>query len=269
MMAFEPMFRLEVQHDYYAPALPPLVIEPDAETRRFAALPDVRLRYGRASVEAFCNVDREALKASDDDARLHLTFRLRTTDLNLMGVTDLFTATQGQAVVIDQTCPSDGALHDGETVSTSNLRQLSDPDAPFSPQDQQNPPFALINLTIDPSIVNRSWHIRFGAAQRYWTYNVIGGSDDARFSVNDTQDQLAFEQLDPGERPDGRTFQRFRSTEPISARSRPGARFELVNDGPFGRRIVIPVLPAASAHMGAIDPSGDPPGMNNDIYVYL
>ncbi len=269
MNSFEPMFRLDIRHDYWAPHSPPLIAEPDEETRRFASLPSVRLRYGRGSVEGFCTTDRQALAMIAEEAPIALTFRLRATSDEVLTVTDVYAAGQNQTVVITATAPDSGTLHSGETVTASDLRSLKDPAFPLTASDLVARPFAVVSLTLDPGTVNRTWSIRFGAVERFWTYNVSGGAGDAKFSVNDTQDQHVFEQIDALDRPDGRVMRRFRSTTPIPARSRPDQRFELVNDGPFGRRVIIPVLPAASARIGAIDPSGTPPGGNTDIYVYL
>ena len=74
--------------------------------------------------------------------------------------------------------------------------------------------------------------------------------------MRDRTQALRFEPLGPRIMSNGAPAQSFRSSAPIPAHARPTGRFELISEGPFGPRVVVPVLPCPRPGPGAVDPGG-------------
>ena len=119
------------------------------------------------------------------------------------------------------------------------------------------PPLAFVELRVDPEAREQRFEARLAAREVFWTYHVLGGRPDAVLRIRDPQAQIDFAPLGTRQITDGRTAQSFRSSRTIALRARPPQRFELVGEGPFGPRVVLPVLPAPR------------PGPTGDFYVNL
>ncbi len=91
--------------------------------------------------------------------------------------------------------------------------------------------------------------------------------DEITYAIRDPEDAITFNAIEPRKLSNGRIARRFRSAAPIEVRANPPERFELLGDGPFGQRVILPVLPAAAPDSTSIDPAGD--GLGADIFVNL
>ena len=251
MIRFAPMIRLDIRHDYHGDVPPPLTLEPDPATARLAARPDLRLRVADGMAELFASEDRAALTHLAAEGALTLTFRLRPRVASLATVTATLAETRGQVVVIDGGPEARRALHAGSTIGDAELRPLVAGEI-VTPADVTRPPLAIIRLALDPHARDVAVSARFGAVAQIWTYHVIGGAPDAAYGVRDRTQTMTFEPLGPRTMSNGARALSFRSSAPIPARARPAGRFELVSEGPFGARVVVPVLPAARPDPGAV-----------------
>jgi hypothetical protein len=263
---FEPLLRLDVRHDYLGHVVPAITLEPDAATVELAARPELRLRLADGSAQLYAARDRTALALLADDGALALTFRLRPRDPALFAMTAAVADARDRIAVLDPGPLPSGALHGGDTVTENDLRPLI-ADRPVTPADVARPPLALVRITVDPQAQDAAYHLRFAAVERFWTYHLIGGAADASYHIRDRSNALEFEALGPRTMSNGAQAQSFRSSTPIAERARPTGRFELVAEGPFGPRVILPVLPCPRPGPGFVDPDG--PRAGSEIYVNL
>jgi hypothetical protein len=262
---FAPLLRLDVRHDYIGHTVPPIALDPDEATRQLAGRRDLRLRISDGCAQVYASENRTALRMLAADGALVLTFRLRPRDPSLAAVTGAVAEARDRIVVLDPGPLPAGTLHRGDTVTEHDLRPLI-ADRPVTSADVTSPPLAIVRLTVDPDGRDLAYSLRFGAVARFWTYHVIGGASDVSYGVRDRSNALTFEPLGLRVMSNGARAQSFRSSAPIPERARPVGRFELVSEGPFGPRVIVPVLPCPRPGPGAIDPGGAPA---SEIYVNL
>jgi hypothetical protein len=264
--AFAPLVRLEVRHDYHGDAPAPIALVPDAATARLAARPDLRLRLADGAAELFAAEPRDALALLAEAGALALTVRLYARDPDLLAVTEPLAPDR---IAVLAPGPSSGSrLHPGDTVGEADLRPLA-ADGLITAADLARPPLAIARITVDPAAEDVRHTVRFAATRRFWTYHVIGGAAGTSFAVRDPAGAVEFQSLGPRRMSNGAAAQSFRSTAPITAAARPAARFELLSEGPFGPRTVLPVLPCPRPGPGAIDRSDGTPRAVSEIYVNL
>jgi hypothetical protein len=254
LTSFAPLLRLDLRHDYCGD-FAPVVLEPDPDTRRLAARPDLRLRLWDGCAELFAADDRTALALLAEDGALVLTFRLRPRDPMLAAMTATVAEARDRIVVLDPGRSRSGALHRDDMVGPADLRSLT-PDGLVTPADVARPPLAILRLTPDPEARDVAYTVRFGAVERFWTYHVIGGAFEAEYGVQDRDGALTFDPLGPRKMANGTRAQSFRSSAPIAERARPAARFQLVSEGDFGPRVILATLPCPRAGPGTVDPGG-------------
>jgi hypothetical protein len=266
MNSFGLLFRLNVLHDYLGGAQVPIRIEPDTATAKLTHAADLRMKvqYGRADI--LCVDDRTDLADFAEDGALTFVFRLLAEDPALIGITDTLADSRNSLFVLDSGLRAPGPLHDTQTLAADDLRSLK-PDDLITAADVLRPPLAIVRMRVAIDSSDAVYSVRFGASARYWTYHVMGGAPDSNFTIHDTVGDIGFNLLGPRAMADGRLATSFRSSDPIAYRARPGPRFELLGDGPFGPRVVLPVLPAAGPGSARLDPDG--PGPGADIYVYV
>lgn len=269
MTRFAPFFRLDVSHDYHGPTLrPPIAIEPDRATARLAARGDLRLRTGDGLAELFASEDRDALGLIAEAGELAFIFRLRARTPVLHGITAGLADTRGAVVVIEAAPGASGALQSGETVGAADMRPLA-ADGLLDPADLLRPPLALLRIVMAPEARDVQLSLRFGAVEAHWLYHVLGGAAEARIGIRDRKDEIGFDALGERVMSNGARALSFRSSAPIAARARPESRFELVSEGPFGPRVVLPALPCPAPGSGRIEKAGDARHLVSDIYVNL
>lgn len=123
---------------------------------------------------------------------------------------------------------------------------------------------AHLTVTLDPEAA-RDLRLHINPVQVQWNYVVQGGDPLKGLSIHDPQEAVSFEPPADTELPNGARVRMLRSVESISAAARPPQRFALQQDGDFGPRTLIPVLPAPAPDQ--IKPGNGTP--QADIYVNI
>ena len=263
-MIFTPLITLRIQHEYLGEATPPISVEADVDTLRVVAGANLRLRAISGRLDIFADDNRAVLQHWTRDGTVPFVFRLRSTDPDLPTVTAGLATARRKLFLLDSDL--DDALARGDAVPPEAIHP-AEPGGLVLTSDALNPPMAIMRMRIDPKEREIERFVRFEADARHWIYNVVGGPANANYSIRDSQGNVEFENLGDHALSNGARAVRFRSNVPIPVRARPQARFELMDDGPFGERVVVPVLPAARAGVGTPDPAGN--GIGSDIYVNL
>lgn len=127
---------------------------------------------------------------------------------------------------------------------------------------------AQITCALDHGIV-RHLTLHCEAVASHWAYHITGpGSADV--IIEDTDGHIEFDRLDRVDLPDGTRADVIRTRAPLPARARPAQRFMLSRPGPFGPRVVIPVLPAPQPLFVTVPaPDGAEALIQSDIYVSI
>jgi hypothetical protein len=152
----------------------------------------------------------------------------------------------------------DGAfrLHPDERLGAESLAADADPlCAGALAQGPARRPFLLVHLALsnaadgfpgaagDPPV--RMFKVRLAAAASYWKYYLLGALAQRELAVADVDGAMAFQRT-PEERLESRPAAVFLSERAIGLRERPGERFQLLENTPFGEKILIKRMPVAS-----------------------
>ena len=259
MSTFEPMFSIQVRHDY-SDGPPPVSLELDAEAETLASRGNMQTRATPGRLDVYAESDREDLEALAENGELEFIFRIRADNTILPTVTSGLISRDPMIFVVE-----DGSvLRKSETLSRDFLKPLQE-NGVIKVSDLLRPPIAIIKLSISPLTKNETFIVHFEATENFWMYHLVGGEKDTAYSINDPDDTHSFESVEPRQLANGQIAERFRSTAPIAMRAHPTQRFELLGDGPFGKRVILPVLPAAAPGSSSLDPAGN--GLISDIYV--
>lgn len=259
MKTYGPLFRLEVSHDYYR-AAPPLSIEPDPDTKQLMQRAGLHQRDDKGRIEVFADNDRELLSDIAQGRPLAFVYRLRAEDPTVQLITKGLAASGQRLFVVKDNTP----LENRDAVPLDLIEDVKK-NPLLAPSDEIRPPLAYIQITISPDAKDAVYSARFAADSRVWVYNIIGGEEDAKYQIRDTNDNVTFDAIEPRQMANGKLAKRFSSKDPIEMNSEPTQRFELLDDGPFGKRVILPVLPAAAPGSGSLDPAGT--GLMSDIYI--
>ncbi|WP_227270654.1 hypothetical protein [Roseobacter weihaiensis] len=243
-MGWGVVIELMLEHDYYAPHMPPVTVRP-TDAARFAKS-GLLLRQSGALVFVLAENAAEDLPA--------------TVELGLeVQNTDVIAVTQG----------GDWSMVPQLTLMAGTDRAvLEDARAATVPQRPGRQKLAQITAEILPQVPRRL-KLRFKAMASHWAYHVIGpGSDDVH--IEDPEGAVEFDPLGTVDLPDGTPAHVLRSRAPLPARARPNQRFSLTRPGPFGPRILIPVLPAPQPLFASVPaPDGAGALIQSDIFVSI
>ena len=245
-MAYVERLIVRMNHSYYAPAPPPLTIGPaDPDTFRRSSL----LLRGSGA---------EFLLIEDGDApspvtRIVLDVICRTPEV--------ISVTQGAGwralpVIV---------LPLGRDVGAPE-QAGSHLDAGLSRGEQR---LARLAIELDPE-GPRTVELRMRAQRSRWAYHVTGpGHGDVL--VEDTEGEVEFEDLGQVTLPNGVPAKVIRSRDPLPLRARAAQRFALTTPGPFGPKVIVPILPVAGPVSAAATGAGstEPPVLQSDIYVSI
>ncbi|ABG33653.1 hypothetical protein CEP88_10255 [Roseobacter denitrificans] len=244
-MGWDVLAELTVEHEYYAPNMPPVTLRPnDAHSFDKDGLL-LRQQGGRGFI-----------LAEEDTPELPAQVAI---DLHAQS-TDVITVTAGgnwdNVPQIDLTTGTDHATLDPLTQDA------------LPAQTPGHLRLAQLNIGITPRL-HRKLHVAFKAIASHWAYHVIGpGHDDVM--IEDPDGRVSFSPLGVRVLPDGRPANVLRSSDALPARARPGQRFSLSKPGPFGPRTLIPVLPAPQPLFATVPaPDGTGALIQSDIYVSI
>lgn len=268
MSQFQPFFRIDLSHDYFGTGHPPISILPDRSTTMLAGMPALHMRRGTGWIEVYADADRGTLRQLADSKSLAFTFRLREISPNVASVTAGLSDVRGRIAVIDRDLDQSGPLHAGDILGEADFRPL-EVGKLIEPGDVAQPPLAVLRLRPDPEARDLRCTLRFGAAERFWTYHVMGSRENATLGIRDREDAISFEALGEKRMANGMQALSFRSSRPIPARARPENRFELVSEGPFGPRVLLSSLPSPRPGPGRIEKHGNQKRAVSEIYLSL
>jgi hypothetical protein len=243
-MGWQVLVELLLEHDYYAPGMPPVTVRPE-DARNFGR-DGLLLRQSGAQIFVLA-------EDGNDDLPAGFTLDLEAQTRDVISVTD-----GGDWRVVPQVRLDAG----------TDLARL-DPEATSDvPQVPGRPRLAQVAVAIDPSS-RRVLKLRFGAVSSHWAYHVIGpGNQDV--VIEDPEGEVIFDAMGIVDLPDGTPARVIRSRAPLPARARPGQRFSLSRPGPFGPRTLIPVLPAPQPLFAKVPgPDGAGAIIQSDIYVSI
>lgn len=231
------LIRLQLAHDFYAPAPPPVQ----------AAAPAglvIRSRAGHVTVIA---PDR-----FDAPARINLD--LLWDSLDFCMITDAYE--WSRVPVLEVPADVDQVPFGRYPVSRSIPRGLSDRRV------------VRLEIAVTPDTA-RDIQLGFGAVAAHWTYHLLGGGLRDDLEVVDMSGQTRFDDLGFEILPDGARARVLRSTEPLALHTRPTQRFALQYQGQFGPVVLVPALPTASANIRPVADDRDGGRFQADIYVTL
>ncbi|MEL6125752.1 MAG: hypothetical protein AAFR57_05050 [Pseudomonadota bacterium] len=247
----ERFFTVTVRHAYWGEEVPPLTLVPGRKfAGQIAALGGViRPRPGGL----ICGVP-EGAGDLDETLTQPMEIDMVATDPMVEMVTDEAMG-PGTVPIFTVTCVSD------ETDTTRlSLETAQAVTGGFSA-------FARLLVTAEPEGRDLSASVEFAAVARIWTYNVTGGDASAKLAVQDPAGAASFDRIADRRLPNGTTARCFRSHDAIHLNRRPPERFELVSEGPFGPRTIVPILPTPTPTALRKDP--DSGQLTSDIYVNL
>ncbi|MEM9578141.1 MAG: hypothetical protein AAF999_14150 [Pseudomonadota bacterium] len=243
-MGWQPLIELSVEHDYYAPHMPPVTVQPED-----------RAGFGRAGL-LLRQSGAQVLVLGEDgnhDLPKTVTIDLETQDR------DVVTVTQGGSwEYVPQV-----RLEAGSDQATLDPGARSD-----VTQAPGRPRLAQLVIVLNPAR-KRTLKVHFAAMTSHWAYHVIGpGNEDVM--IEDSEGEVQFDPMGMVDLPDGTAARVIRSRAALPARARPGQRFSLSRPGPFGPRTLIPVLPAPEPLFATVPgPEGTAPIIQSDVYVSI
>ncbi len=244
-MGWGVLVELTMEHEYYAPNMPPVTLRPN-DARSFDK---DGLLLRQQGTKGF-------VLAEDDATGLPPQIAI---DLHIQSA-DVITVTAGgdwkQVPQIDLPMGTDHAT--------------LDPVRPEVMPTQTPGHWRLAQLIIDITPgVHRKAHVTFKAVSSHWAYHVIGPGND-EVMIEDSEGRVSFAPLGVTTLPDGRPANVLRSSDALPARARPGQRFSLSKPGPFGPRTLIPVLPTPQPLFATVPaPDGTGAIIQSDIYVSI
>lgn len=241
MGTYREILRLTVRHAFYGVDPVPVRIVP--RDPAVLASHDLMMR----------TQGRDALVISDaTDLPDTIDFDLVPTDPDIFAVTDGANWTE---------CPFIDAPLGHDEVAYDPL------DGTSGVQNPTRPVLALVRVA--PHTDGRRVTITFDAVSSHWAYHVVG-PDSETTRVQDPEDEVVFDPVDPVTLPDGRVAHVLRSRTPLPARARSKHRFALTKPGSFGPKTLIPVLPAAGRTFVPF-PNADTPHtlVQSDIFISI
>jgi len=243
-MAWRGVLEVRLEHDYYAPNPAPVSVQPTNPTGFARA--GFLLRQSGASWHVL---------ADDENTDLPTAVTLNVIAQN----TEILSVTAGahwtHVPVI--TVPLDA---DAYSLSPEHASDVAQPTA--------RKILAQLDIELEPD-AERAVGVTFSAMASHWAYHVIGPDNDD-VTIEDTEGDVIFEPVGTVDLPQGVTAHVIRSLQALPAQARPSQRFSLSRPGPFGPRMLIPVLPAPDPQFVKVPaPDGSGAIIQSDIYVSI
>lgn len=241
-----------------------LTVSPTVQTEALAAQAGLFSRQTPNGIRVFYELQRlETLQhlACNTQEAVQLGFKLDTAD-------HLF------AHYTEPGCPADSlfyfepsctrmasadidCLHRQAQVSCSEIEQIESPrvDALLTPAERVTPPLGVISVPLMPStrglfdeqfnVMPRTYQICFAARKTYWTYYLLGQLAKEGVYIEDAKGETSFDALGEVILPGNQVAQAFRTTSMLPFQDRYHLRFQIVDPGAEGDRILIARLPGA------------------------
>jgi hypothetical protein len=264
MSAYRELFRLSIEHAYHAGrAMPDCRILPAAGARTLMQRCGMIMRQLPDAAVFLLPADRLDLLRSDiRDAGGSFAFLLsvHAADPLLASCTEP-AIPPGMLLLADSrraAADASGALrlHPDECLGAESLAMIDDPlCAEGLGVDTIRRPFLLVHLALSNDAGGfpgaegeppaRKYLVRLAAGASHWKYYLLGALAQRELSVADVDGAVGFRRTED-ERLESRPAAVFLSERPIGMRERPVERFQLLENTPFGEKILMKRMPVAS-----------------------
>lgn len=240
----------------------------------------LRLRISHAFFDGFAPI-RVVISASGDnddaDAPVSTTLHLRDSGGQVLVWSSDAADDRARAVCLDLFPTTAAMLAVTPAMFQSSCAELavtlpegpSEWQLPNPPQAAAprlpNTPLARLELRL-PEAGVAEMLLRLPATEALLAYHILGPHRDG-LGIVDRDADVQFVSIGATTLPDGRQAQSFRSDRAVALHRRVGRRFSLVQDGPFGPRTLVPVLPGPVGVSGFAD--GNSAQLQSDMYVTL
>ncbi|MDE0968759.1 MAG: hypothetical protein OSA51_05055 [Octadecabacter sp.] len=241
MGTYREILRLKVRHSYYQANPIPINIVPN-DAVAFAAQGLLIRRQGE-----------DVLVIADaTEVPSVLEFAIKPTDLSVIAVTKGADWLECPVITVPD---SKNDVDFNPLSGTSGVQKMGD--------------LVLALLRVAPQTQGRRVTISFDAVTSFWAYHVIGpGSKSA--IIEDPEEEIFFDQIDPVPLPDGRLAHVLRSRTALPARARATQRFALKTPSLFGSKTLVPVLPAAGHEFVSVPvPGSSQTFVQSDIFISI
>ena len=288
MSSYLPLFGIDVFHDFFIEGVCPyLVFEPTTATQRVIDNAGLLLKKTRAGIMLAYNQERlEALQlfAKDVNDPLSFEFKVYATDSAFRSYTEPYSEDNGEILYFDNqngALQKDGKirLHELEYVSKINMVKLNAVQVKdiLSQRDRLVSPVVVIKIVAgsgeDALFDNndlpqtQTYCLNFVARQTFWKYYLLGNSAKGRVYISDADQKVEFESTGDTVLPDNRIAHTFRSKQRLPLEEKSQLRFQLMEDGHGGERILINRLPVARASQTGKDVVAEQGMLVSEIYI--
>jgi hypothetical protein len=268
MSAYRELFRLSLRHAYYGGGpLPDARVEPAEQTRVLMQRAGMIVRRLPDAVLFLLPLERlEVLRSDIHEAGGSFPFLLcvHAADPLLASYTAPL-AQPGYCLLADSRAGAAEAagtirLHPDESLGAESLAADTDPLCALALAGAAplRRPFLIVHLalTLTPDGLPgstgepaaRAYVVRLDAGASYWKYYLLGALAERDLAVADLDQAVGFRRAGE-EALESRRAAVFLSDRPIRLRARPGERFQLVENTPFGEKILMKRMPVAPAGM--------------------
>jgi hypothetical protein len=236
---YRELFRLRLEHAYHGGAWRGWEIEPVGATRRLMEGAGVLLR--RCGDEAVFLAPAARVHQLQRQAGVPEAFILLVHAHDpLFASYTLPVLPAGQVLVADSAqAGGAGMLPASASLADAPLCRLA-----LAPAPSPRRPALVLRVELDTAAPARRFVVRFDAGSSFWKYYVTGALAARPLAIADLDGIVAFHAgAADDERPAGALV--FLSDRPIALRERPGERFVLKENGPFGERVLMKRMPVA------------------------
>jgi hypothetical protein len=270
MTAYRELFRLSIEHAYYeGRPLPDCRIVPAGRTGALMERTGMIMRRLPDAVVFLMPADRIDLLRSDvresgDDFPFLLCVHAGDPLLACCTAPStppgmLLLADSRRAVADPSAGPAGSIrLHPGDRLGAESLAADEDPLCALALAGTSSPvrPFLVVNIALSSEASGfpgdggepaaRAFVVRLDAGASHWKYYLLGALAERDLAVTDLDGTVAFRRAGDASF-DSRRATVFVSERAIGLRARPGARFQLLENTPFGEKILMKRMPVACA----------------------
>ena len=257
MTAYVPFFSFSVSHRYFGGGCMPLDFVPSSATQAVMRNLDLLLRTEAAGFTLFCrDGDLADLKKPGTPA---LQFKVFPRDRNFARYTIPLASPRGEMLVFDgvdavHILGDDSGryrLHAAQSVTEADFRAWNSPlvQAVVTARDAVMPPAMIVSLPLsggrDEKESAPAYYVEFESYASYWKYYFLGDIAKRDLAISDVSGQVEFTSLGMTDVVSGRALA-FMSSSAIPMQATPPQRFQLLENGAMGEKVLIKRLPNAA-----------------------
>lgn len=251
MSGYRELFRLRLEHAYQgADAFHAWSVELAPATRRLVHGAGIVVRRAGDAILFFAPAGRSGSLAGQSDG-MQFVLLVHVANEHLASCT-VPAVPPGHLLVADSRHAGpgqEGLLHPAACLAADALQPHGTPICQVALAGRTSPrqPALVVHVALDGGAAPRRYLARFDVAASYWKYVLTGAVAQRRLAIADLDGAVTFRAVDAGETGLDRRAAAFLSDRAITLRARPGQRFVLKEDGPFGERVLMKRMPVAGA----------------------